>query len=198
MTYLFLPNAALVVFLAAPAAAQSLAELATREEARRKAIENPTRVYTNADLKGANPLAPPSPPGPAAAPPASGAPASPPDKTTVPALAPPTSTASSRAEADGEVPPRDEAWWRQRMVALQEDLARKKTYIDALQSRINALTTDFVNRDDPYQRAGIERDRLAAIAELERLKSEVAEQSKAVGALQEEARRAGVPPGWLR
>ncbi len=70
--------------------------------------------------------------------------------------------------------------------------------MDALQSRINALTTDFVNRDDPYQRAVIEGDRVKAIAELERLKKELQLQTKAVDDLREEARRAGVPPGWLR
>ena len=69
---------------------------------------------------------------------------------------------------------------------------------DSLQSRINALTTDFVNRDDPAQRAKIEADRKAALAELERVKKELDEQTKAITAIEDEARRAGVPAGWLR
>ena len=36
-----------------------------------------------------------------------------------------------------------------------------------MQTRINALTTDFVNRDDPAQRAVIEHDRQKALAELD-------------------------------
>jgi hypothetical protein len=84
------------------------------------------------------------------------------------------------------------------MKELQAALQRDQTYADALQSRINALTTDFVNRDDPAQRAVIAADRQKAIVELERLKTQIEDDRAAVAALQEEARRAGVPPGWLR
>jgi hypothetical protein len=68
----------------------------------------------------------------------------------------------------------------------------------ALQTRINALATDFVNRDDPAQRAIIERDRLKAVADLGRLQQEIAAGKKGLSDLDEEARKAGVPPGWLR
>ncbi len=84
------------------------------------------------------------------------------------------------------------------MKSAQEVLDRDSTFADALQSRIAALTTDFVNRDDPAQRSTIDRDRQKAIAELERLKKKVIEDKKAISDLEEEARRAGVPPGWLR
>ena len=67
-----------------------------------------------------------------------------------------------------------------------------------MQSRINALTTDFVNRDDPAQRAVIADDRQKAIAELERLARANVDGTKAIADIEEEARRAGVPPGWLR
>jgi hypothetical protein len=70
--------------------------------------------------------------------------------------------------------------------------------MDSLQSRINALQTDFVNRDDPAQRAKIEGDRKAALAELERVKKELDENTKKITAIEDEARRAGVPAGWLR
>ena len=84
------------------------------------------------------------------------------------------------------------------MKALQANLERDRIYVDALQSRINALTTDFVNRDDPAQHAvvGLERDK--AVAELRRLKQATVDDQKAIADLDEEARRAGVPPGWLR
>ena len=70
--------------------------------------------------------------------------------------------------------------------------------VDAMQTRINALSTDFVNRDDPAQRSVIERDRQKALTELARLKKAVVDGKKAIADLEEEARRAGVPPGWLR
>jgi len=70
--------------------------------------------------------------------------------------------------------------------------------VEAIQTRVNALSTDFVNRDDPIQRAGIERDRQKAMAEMDRLKKSVEDTKKGIADLEEEARRAGVPPGWLR
>jgi len=36
------------------------------------------------------------------------------------------------------------------------------------------------------------------VQELERLKKEIQQQTKAIADIEEEARRAGVPPGWLR
>ena len=68
-----------------------------------------------------------------------------------------------------------------------------------MQTRINALTTDFVNRDDPAQRAVIERNRQKALAELAQPDEErLPDDKKAIADFEEEARRAGVPPGWLR
>jgi hypothetical protein len=185
--------------MAAPLYAQSLAELAKKEEERRKAIGQPSKVYTNKDLG--------TPPAPSTPPPASGASA---PATVAPGAAP--ATAASGAAASGEKaaeagkdtaatpkqPVKDQAYWAGRKKDLLEKVDRDQTYADALQSRINALTTDFVNRDDPFQRSVIERDRLKAIAELDRLKQQIVADKKAVADLDEEARRAGVPPGWLR
>ncbi|TMQ47037.1 MAG: hypothetical protein E6K73_14225, partial [Candidatus Eisenbacteria bacterium] len=77
---------------------------------------------------------------------------------------------------------------------MQGQLDRDQTFSDALQSRINALTTDFVNRSDPAQRAVIERDRQKALTELSNLKKQIDDDKKALADLEEEARRAGVPP----
>jgi len=82
--------------------------------------------------------------------------------------------------------------------ALQDQLDRDSTFADALQTKINSLTTDFVNRDDPAQRSVLERDRQKAIAQLAKLKQGIIDDKKAIADLEEEARRAGVPPGWLR
>ena len=84
------------------------------------------------------------------------------------------------------------------MKALKDKLARDTTFADALQTKVNSLTTDVVNRDDPAQRAIVERDRQKAVADLARLNQDVTAGKKAIADLQEEARRAGVPPGWLR
>ena len=84
------------------------------------------------------------------------------------------------------------------MTGAREALSRSRMFAEALQSRINGLTTDFVNRDDPAQRDTIGAERQKAIAELDRVKREIVEQEKAITAIQEEARRAGVPAGWVR
>lgn len=168
---------------AAPLHAQSLADVARKEEERRKEIRQPSKVITNKDL-GAVP-----------APPAG-----------QPTIAPPAADAAKQAQKDTEAdkaaepkePVKDQAYWAGRLKGLQTQLDRDQTYAEALQSRINALTTDFVNRDDPAQRAVLERDRQKAVAELNRLKEAVQADNKAIADLQEEARRAGVPPGWLR
>ena len=156
----------------------TLAEVAKTEEARRKSVQKPAKVYTNNSLK---PDISPSRPAPAPVP-----------STTVPEVNLPGGTAGP---ADTS---RDQAYWSGRISAARTALDRSRIFADALQSRINALTTDFVNRDDPVQRAKIEADRKTALAELDRVRAEIVAQEKEVQAIEDEARRAGVPSGWLR
>jgi hypothetical protein len=178
--------------LAAPAGAlspQSLGDLARQEAERRKSIKTEAKSFTNKDV----PKAP-------AAVAISAAPADPTLHAGKPASRPDTAgpgTATDATPVENERP-KDEAYWSGRRKALLEQLDRNQTYADALQSRINALTTDFVNRDDPAQRAVIANDRQKAVAELNRLKHTILDDKKAIAEFEEEARRAGVPPGWLR
>lgn len=166
-------------------AAPTLVDVAKAEEARRKGVRKPAKVYTNGNLKGDNR---------SAAPPAPATPATPaPPSTTVPAVDLPGGTVPAAKAAA-----RDQAYWSGRMLAAQTALERSRLFAESLQSRINALTTDFVNRDDPAQRAKIEGDRKAALAELDRVKKEMETQQKEIAAIEDEARRAGVPSGWLR
>ena len=178
--------AILAVLIGAPLAGQSLADVARKEEARRKEIKAPSKVLTNKDLGDAP--APAVPPPPAAAAAALAADAKDKDK----------DAKDKDAKDAAAEPKKDQAYWSGRKKALDEALGRDQTYADALQSRINALSTDFVNRDDPAQRGVIERDRNRAVAELARLKDQIEKDKKALADLDEEARRAGVPPGWLR
>lgn len=178
----------------APVRAQSLADVARKEEERRKRVSQSGRVYTNKDLHPAPTAAPP----PAAAEPKS-------DQKRVPEKDADNSATADSTSQDAKAPVgaaneplKDREYWSGRLKALQEQVERDETYAAALQSRINALTADFVNRDDPAQRSVIERDRLRAIAESDRLKQAIPNDKKAIDTLLEEARRAGVPPGWLR
>jgi hypothetical protein len=88
--------------------------------------------------------------------------------------------------------------WPKRVTAARDALSRAQVFAEALQSRINALTTDFANRDDPAQRNAIAAERQKALAELDRVKQEIVDHQKAISAIQDDARRAGVPAGWVR
>jgi hypothetical protein len=178
---------------AVPVRAQSLAEIARQEAERRKAIKDGGKVITNADL--------PRPPAPAAGPakpePSTDAKAASPAPAPDAKAEPQAKTEPAKADTPKE-PVKDQAYWAGRQKLLTEQLERDQITADAMQSRINALTTDFVNRDDPAQRAVIFNDRQRALAELDRLKKAIADGKKALADFEEEARRAGVPPGWLR
>jgi hypothetical protein len=171
--------------------AQTLGDVAKKEEARRKEVKQPAKTYTNKDLAGS----------PAAATPAADAAA--------PAIAPTADAAKdakakkdaddkAKAKEKDQGPVKDQAYWAGRVKELRTQLDRDQTYADALQTKINSLATDFVNRDDPAQRAQIARDKQKALDELNRLKAAIQNDKKAIADLEEEARKAGVPPGWLR
>ncbi len=84
------------------------------------------------------------------------------------------------------------------MAAAREAVERSKIFAEALQTRINSLSNDWAARDDPYQRAKLSADRDKALAELGRVQKEVQDGTKAIAAIQEEARKTGVPAGWVR
>ncbi len=156
----------------------SLVELAQKEQERRKALKAaPAKVFTDKDL-----------PKPAAPPP-------------VASTAPPATAAVPAEQKPAEAKPedqKDETWWRTRMSQAREALRRAQAFADALQSQINAMAADLVNRDDPYQRAKLADDRQKALAELQRVQSEIEQSKKEIADIEEEARKAGVPPGWIR
>jgi len=172
--------------------AQSLADVARKEEERRKTQPPATKVYTNKDLGDAPPATLPLPV------PAGGSSTSSASGSATGSSGASTAKDDQKGGKDDKSGARDQAFWSGRMKSARETLDRDSTFADALQSRISALTTDFVNRDDPAQRSTIERDRQKAMAELERLKKQVVDDRKAIADIEEEARRAGVPPGWLR
>ena len=175
-----------VLFMAVPSVAtgQSLADVARTEQARRKDQPKASKVYTNDSVKSDITPSTPVPEG--------ATPDAPAATDATPAPAP----ADAAAPAGGER--RDQGYWKGRMTGAREQLDRSKTFAEALQTRVNALSADFVNRDDPAQQAQIGQNRAKAVAELDRVQREIAAQIKAIAAIEDEARKAGVPPGWLR
>jgi hypothetical protein len=161
-------------------ASTPLAEVAKDEEARRKTVRKPAKVYTNDSLRSdiSKGVAPPP--------------------STPPSVTAGNATPGNATPAAPLVGLKDQAYWSGRIKAARDLMARTQIFADSLQSRINALTTDFVNRDDPAQKAKIETDRKTALAELDRVRKELQDQAKAITAIEDEARRNGVPSGWLR
>jgi hypothetical protein len=164
----------------------SLAEVARREEARRKTTKKATRVITNANLGGAEE------PATVAAPPSTTSPAAASGNTTPPTIP------GGKAEPVAAGDKKDQAYWQNRIATARIELSRTQMFAESLQTRINSLRTDFVNRDNRVEREKIQADLNAALAELERLKKEIEKQNKGITAIEEEARRANVPSGWLR
>ena len=169
-----------------PVRAQSLGDLARAEEERRKDIKAPAKVITNKDLSAV----PGPPPGSV-----SSSPAAP---TTEAAKDTPQAQDDKDKGKDKDTTPKGQAYWAGRRKDLQDKLDQDQTFADALQTKINSLTADFSARDDPAQRAIIERNRQKALADLDRVQKSVVAGKKALTDLDEEARKAGVPPGWLR
>ena len=157
--------------------AQSLAEVARKEAARRKTVKTEAKVYTNHDL------------GPDAVKPG---PVVPPE---------PAKTDDKKADdqkTDDKQDVKDEKYWRDRITTAREGLARAEVLQAAIQSRLNALQTDFVNRDDPAQKASIAQDTQKAKDAMAQNQADIDKFKKEITDIQEEARKAGVPPGWLR
>jgi hypothetical protein len=173
--------------LPALAGAQSLGEVARATSAKRKEQPKARKVYTNDNVR--QDFTPSAAPAPAGAPSETAGVAS-------AAEVPSTPAPDAAAPAAGEK--KDEAYWKQRMAAAREQLERSQAFAAALESQINGLTVDFLQRDDPVQRATIESNRKKAIAEHERVNREIESHRKAIAAVEDEARKAGVPPGWLR
>jgi hypothetical protein len=175
---------AVVLALALPAASSAqnppLGEVARKEQARRKAAKSSEKVLTNKDL-------PPAPAKPA------------PTQSPADAAAPAGEQKEAPADPAGQKSEeKEEAWWRQRITQARDGLRRSEVFLEALQTRVNVLSADFVNRDDPVQRARIGEDRQKALAEMERVQGEIEQYKKQIADIEEEARKAGVPPGWLR
>ena len=182
-------TAGLLLATVAPAFAQqpSLADVARAEQARRKGVPaKTTKVITNDDLRGTREANAP-------------APATPPAVAPDPSAAAPAAAPEAKKDATApDDPKKAPAYWKDRITTARQQLERSQMFATALESRINGLWAEFTAKDDPAQRAVVERERQKSIAELERVNREIEDQKQAITAIEEEARKLGVPPGWLR
>ena len=167
--------------------AQSLADVAKAEAARRKRQTAPTKTYTNETMGAPQGTDVSTAPSPAVS-----------DNATAKPAAAGTATPDAKPKGDAADEKNTEAYWKSRVTTLQQGLARNKVLTEAMQSRINALNAEALAADDPGRHATLQANLAAAVSELQRLKQDAEKQNKDLVALQEEARRANIPPGWLR
>jgi hypothetical protein len=162
------------------ASAQGLAEVARAAEAARKeGTGKPAgKVYTNKDLPTVD------------RPASTGAP------TEAPAVSALEPTPS--ASADSPSPDRGEAYWRERMRPLRERLEHDRAAAQTTKQRAEVLMR---SADRCFQIGIVCEDYTESLRLTDQHKTlvaDVARGEEAVAALEDEARRAGVPPGWLR
>ena len=191
----WLALALLAVICAGPAVAQqesqqppppqdnSLGEAARKAKAE-KAKSKPKKVYTEDDLPGLK-QSTVSVVGeePAPAP-------SPAEETTT---LPPLSLDASPLAASGE---RDETYWRERSGKLRSEMADLDQQIATLKEEIEqGGGAGFDAQTGLNYNVMYFTDRNARLKRLEERKAAL---QKQIDALRDEARKAGVPPGWLR
>ena len=92
------------------------------------------------------------------------------------------------------------AFWAERLKAERDRIAAAETAIADLEEKIAALRND---RDptrvmEPFRLQAIEADIAKATGELDAAKKELAQARAALEAVLQDARKRGVPNGWLR
>jgi hypothetical protein len=175
----FVVGAAVSGLGARSASAQSLGAVAKQEEERRKTVKSSGKVYTNDNIKPA------------------------PTTTATPSGDAPTPAASSGGTASSASPTqgtdeKDEKYWRNRIADERDAAAKARTLVDALQSQVNGLWAEFTACQSPPQCTQLANKRQKALQDLEQAKKDVEAHNKRIGDIQDEARKAGVPAGWVR
>jgi len=165
----------LTTALASPLLAQSLGEVAARTNKDRKGA--PAKVYTNDDLDAAR--------------------SEPESQGTV--STPATSAPSGAAPTPA--PTMDPAQrWRRDGKQRRDAVTRSEAKVAAIQAKVDALLLDRdpVNVMDPNRLQTLEAVKARALQDLETAKAELSQARQALEDLEEDARKSGIPAGWLR
>jgi hypothetical protein len=109
------------------------------------------------------------------------------------------SKTASTAKKEQVDPTQTEEYWRARKQEVNSRVSEAQTRVEQLQSEINSLTQAFYAEGDGVaQRPLIETERIERIKELEAAKEALQNARAESEGLEDEARRAGALPGWLR
>lgn len=96
--------------------------------------------------------------------------------------------------------PQDEATWRQRADAARARIAEAESIVRSAEQRLAELRSDVAGEDvmNPFRQQAREADIKVETERLDAARAEVAAARQAMSDLEDEARRASIPPGWLR
>jgi len=170
---------------ASSAWSQSLGDIAKKEEERRKAIVAAAKVYTNNDLHPVPVSTPDQPVQPA-------------DVGAAGAEKPADAVPKADAKAAEPSIDQGEDVWRKQMNDARELRARSDTYLEALRTRLEALTNQFYAQSDPAVQSAIGAQRNRVAEDMERLRKDMADQDAAIAKIEADAQKANIPPGWIR
>jgi hypothetical protein len=159
------------------ASAQSVADVARQERARRQNTQS-TVTITNSTMKPATETA----------------------KTEAAAEAAKTEATKTEAAKTPETAiTRDEKWWRKEFQTAREDLKRSEDQLTVLQLDLNRVNRDYLQRSDIYNRENRLAAEIAQInAKMETTRKEAESARRKISQLEDELRRANAPAGWSR
>jgi len=112
------------------------------------------------------------------------------------ALPPLAPAARAEAEAGEGIGGHDEAWWRDRHEALVAEVEQLAERVAACEEREAPRAYDGIDGYVVRSRRG--GHRWVAIKRCDDERADLAAARRALERFEERARRAGVPPGWLR
>jgi predicted nucleic acid-binding Zn-ribbon protein len=190
------PISAFVLLVAVPVVvgAQSLGEVAKRQEEKKKkkSTQPPSKVYTEEDLKKARE----SGSGTVNVLPEIGSSSSP------AASERPSGSEGGPARGENSVNagPHDESSWRAEAGRRRDAVKVADSRVQMLEAQVAGLRSDMspTNTQDPNRLQNQDRELRQALDNLEAARRELDTARQSLANLDDEARRAGVPPGWVR
>ena len=170
---------------APPATGDPVADAARKARAEQKTAPKPKKVFTNDDIPSAAPAPPPA--------------ASTTDTTSKTAGQPQAEGLSGKKQLDPEDDPKTQAYWHKRASKLRAKLAAAEQELDVLQRELNKDEVQYY--PDPqkalmqqYNRSDINEKH----AKVDAKKAEVESLKQQVSGLEDDVRKAGGDPGWVR
>ena len=195
----FIISGLLLTTVASVGSAQSLADLAKKEQERRQAVKATIKVITNEQAARfkSTPAAAPEPAGQPAE--KTGAASKPPAEGTDKVEAVPA-TAKEKAATDEPVDlqGRTESFWRQTFADARKKVQDLENETNVLILKFNDLQNQFYRESDGFKQQELQRQIQKTIFEQDANKENLAAAKASLADLENEARKSGALPGWIR